>query len=193
MLVAAMQPALEIRSASRNLLAMQLRDAVDERSQELRVLVLVAVPLRVVGGIAQPEVGAEVDDDRRLLAQLGHLPHGDAVRQRDEDDISRLQVGERRELEVGPLAQIGVDGTDELAGVPLRRDLLDRDLGMVEQQADQLTARVAAAANNRNVHHRWTTASSQPVSGAATCAMTMDSAHVPSVTSIECVGSVTPP
>ena len=91
------------------LLAVQLRYAVDERSQELRVLVLVAVPLRVVGGIAQPEVGAEVDDDRRLLAQLGHLPHGDAVRQCAEDDISWLQVGERRELEVGPLAQVGVD------------------------------------------------------------------------------------
>ena len=135
-----------------DLLAVQLGYAVDERSQQLRVLVLVAVPLRVVGGIAQPEVGAEVDDDRRLLAQLGHLPHGDAVRQRAEDDVGRLQVGERRELEVGSLAQVGMDRTDELAGVPLRGDLLDRDLGMIEQQADQLAAGVAAAANNRNVH-----------------------------------------
>src|SRR5829696_200272 len=45
------------------LLTMQLRNAIDERSQELWVLVVVAVPLGVVGGIAQPEVGTEVDDD----------------------------------------------------------------------------------------------------------------------------------
>ena len=60
--------------------------------------------------------------------------------QRDEEDIGRLEVVERRKLEVGPLAQIGVDGTDELAGIPLRRDLLNRDLGMIEQEADELAA-----------------------------------------------------
>ena len=74
---------------------MQLGDAVDERSQQLRILVLVAVPPRIVRGIAQPEIGAEVDNDRRLLAQVGHLPHGNAVWQRAEDDVSRLQVGKR--------------------------------------------------------------------------------------------------
>jgi hypothetical protein len=30
---------------------------------------------------------------------------------------------------------------------------------MVEQKADQLTSRVAAAANNRSLHHRWNTSS----------------------------------
>ena len=51
---------------------------------------LVAVPLWVVGGIAQPEVGAEVDDDRRLLPELGHLAHGNAVRQGSEEDIGSV-------------------------------------------------------------------------------------------------------
>jgi hypothetical protein len=40
-----------------------------------------------------------------------------------------------------------VDGTDEFAGIPLGCDLLDRDLGMIEQETDQLATRVATAAN----------------------------------------------
>ena len=74
---------------------MQLRYAIDERIQELRILVVVAVPLRVVRRVTQPEIGAEVDDDRRFLAQFGHLTHGDAVRQGAEDDVGGLQIGDR--------------------------------------------------------------------------------------------------
>ena len=45
-----------------------------------------------------------------------------------------------------------MDGTDELTGVALGGNLLDRNLGMVEQQSHKLTAGVAAAANNGNIH-----------------------------------------
>ena len=67
--VVAMQPALEIRSAVADLLAVQLGDAIDELAEQIRAVVLVVVPGRIAGGIVEPEVGAEIDDDRRHLPQ----------------------------------------------------------------------------------------------------------------------------
>ena len=44
--------------------AMQLGQAVDRPLEEVRAGVLEAIPARVVGRVAQPEVGSEVDDGR---------------------------------------------------------------------------------------------------------------------------------
>ena len=64
--------------------AVQLGQAVDGPLEEVGSRVLEAIPARVVGRVAQAEVGTEVDDRRAV---------GDEVR----DEAGRRAVGEREE------------------------------------------------------------------------------------------------
>ena len=50
---------------------MELRQAVDRLVEEIRPRVLEAVPARIVGGVAKPEVGPEVDDGGARSGQVG--------------------------------------------------------------------------------------------------------------------------
>src|SRR5579872_2631636 len=62
-----------------HLLPVQLGDAVDEIGKELRMRMLVAVPARIVSWLAQPEVGAEVDDNGSTIDEALYLCPGGAV------------------------------------------------------------------------------------------------------------------
>ena len=70
-----------------------------------------------------------------------------------QEDIARLELVNRDELHVRPLAQVRVEGTDEFTGVALARDLLQLRLRMVEQEANRLSARIPGAADDRYPNH----------------------------------------
>ncbi len=74
------------------------------------------------------------------------------MRQREEQNITRLQLIARRELQLGALAQIGMLMMNVLARVMLRRDLRHFHLRMKQQQAQQFAAGITRCAYNRNLH-----------------------------------------
>ena len=115
----ARQPAPVMKRRRADGLAVQLRDPVHEPLQVRGRLVQVPVPGRVVVGVPQPEIGAEVDDRLGDGFQLADAPHRAAVRQAKEQDVARFQLADRGELERRLLAQVGVDGVDVVAGVGL--------------------------------------------------------------------------
>ena len=136
-----------------DLLAVQLRHAVDELAEQVGIRVLVAVPDRVVVRVVQPEVGAQVDDDLRLIAQLRQRLHADAVRQAEEEHVARLQRLARRVLQLRALSQVRVRGEDELARIAPRRRLLDLHLRVAQQNPQQLPARIPRRADDRDCGH----------------------------------------
>ena len=101
-------------------------------------------------GVGEPEVGTEVDD-RQVGGQLGHQSRRLAVRQGEEDEVGlrqRCGVG-RDEAGVGEGGQLRVDAGDRLAGLGVGRDRSEPQLGMSEDEAQQLATRVATRPGNR--------------------------------------------
>lgn len=107
-----------------------------------------------VGGVREPEVGAQVDHEHvraELLGYCGGLPVG----QRQEHHVmpgerlgGRLRqhpVGQRREL------RLQLPEPAPRAGVPGERP--DLDPGMPEQQPQQLPTRISAGPGHRHTHH----------------------------------------
>ena len=76
---------------ARHLLAVQLRQTVDETFEPFGMRVRVPVPAVVVRRVAQAEVAGQIDDalghPRELVDALPRL----AVRQRQEEQVARLQ------------------------------------------------------------------------------------------------------
>ena len=70
---------------------MQLGQAVDGVVEELGSRVLEAVPARVVGRVAEPEVGPEVDDRGAVGHEVRDEAGGRAVGQGEEDGIDLRQ------------------------------------------------------------------------------------------------------
>jgi hypothetical protein len=78
---------------SGQLLAMELRQPVDRLVQEVGTRVLEAVPARVVGWVAQAEVGSEVDDRR---AGRDDVRHEGCRRAMGKGEEGGVDVGEHR-------------------------------------------------------------------------------------------------
>ena len=78
--------AAAMSEASDDLGAVQLGEPVDGTGEQLRGGMRPSVPPRVPRRIAEPEVGAEVDDDRRRRSQLG-----DAARSTPRDGVPRTR------------------------------------------------------------------------------------------------------
>ena len=119
---------------------MQLRQAVDRLVEEVRPRMLEAVPARVVGRVAQAEVGALVDDRRAGGDEVGDEVRRGAVREGEEDRIRGRQLGMDVEVE---RRQVRVDAVDRVvvAATPDEPDQLD--VRVPRQQPDQLTADIA--------------------------------------------------
>jgi hypothetical protein len=115
--------------------SVQFRNAVHESVQVGGRLMGVAVPGRVVVGVPQTEVGAEIDDRLGHRLQRPDPPHGAAVRQAQEEDVARLQLADGRELERALLAKVRMDGVQIVTGVGLGGCLDNLDLGMAEEDA----------------------------------------------------------
>ena len=78
------------------------------------------------------------------------------MRQGQEDDVvagERLRAG-LLEDPVGERHQVRLEATERLAGVAAGRQRADLDLGVAEQQAQQLTAGVPAGSGDRDLGPR---------------------------------------
>ena len=126
---------------------MELRQPVDGRLEQLRMGMLEAVPARVVRGVAQAEVGPEIDrggavgDDRR--DELGRRTVG----QGQEDGVGRGQV---RIDEMGRRREVRMDAADRLVISATAHETHDRHGGMAIEQPDELRADVAGRPDDRD-------------------------------------------
>jgi hypothetical protein len=117
-----------------------------------------AVPALVERGIAQAEVGGEVDHARRERREPIDRLHRAAVRQAEEQHVAGLELIERDEFQLARGAQVRVSEVDEGACISLARDLRDVDLRVREQQAQQLAPGVAGRAGDGGTDHDFTAA-----------------------------------
>ena len=93
-----------------------------------------AIPLVVVAGIAQSEVGAQIDNAIRECRELIDPAHRAAVGQAEKQQIAFLDRIRSHELQLRAAAQVGMREMHELAVEPLARDLLDVELRMRERE-----------------------------------------------------------
>ncbi|GAA3110921.1 hypothetical protein GCM10020254_66290 [Streptomyces goshikiensis] len=102
-------------------------------------------------------VGAHVDDED-LVAELGGDGGGLTVRQGEEHDImSREHLGGGRlQGAAGERDEVRLERTEGLPGVGVRGQRADLHLGVREQQAQYLTARVPARPGHRCTNHHRT-------------------------------------
>ena len=115
-----------------------------------------AVPALVGVRVAQAKIGGQVDDVLRQSRVTGRScpapPRAAGPgRARPWLDLVGIAEFQRRAL-----AQVGMHLVDVLAQVAARGDLAHLDLGMPEQQAQQLAAGVAGAADDRRPDHGLT-------------------------------------
>ncbi len=121
----------------------------------------VGVPLLVGGRVAQPEVGAQVDD--ALAGGQGHqrrLGRG-GVGQAEADDVGRVQ----RRVGGGQQGQGGRSGENvaqRLAGLRLGDDESDVGRGVAAQEPDKLQAGVARRAIDANFDHSHSSRKQKP-------------------------------
>ena len=118
----------------RELGPVQLRQAVHRVAQQVRRRMIEVVPARVVGGVGQAEVGAEIDDRGTLRDEVRDERGGGAVGEGEEDCLG---VGRRLvDLEAGR-GQVRVDRADGLVFPP------------APDEADELARSGAAPAAGR--------------------------------------------
>jgi hypothetical protein len=99
-----------------------------------------SIPAGVVGGGAQSEIGAEIDDCGAAGGDRRHEVCRRAVGQGQEDGIDRWKLAVDREPG-GP--EVGVDVREGLVVPVATLEPDDLDCWMAAQQPDQLRARVA--------------------------------------------------
>ena len=111
---------------------------------------LEAVPARVVGRIAQPEVGTLVDDRRAGGDEVGDELRRGAVREGEEDRIRGRHVGMDVEVERG---QVGMDAGDRIvvAAPPDEPDQLD--VRMPREQPNELATDIAGRPDDPDPDH----------------------------------------
>ena len=142
----AADPAHIARAA--DLLAVQLRQTVDKSAQPVGRDVLFAIPVYVRLRIPQAEVGAEVDDAIGQLRKIGDAAHRAAVGQSQHQQVARRQLSRADELQFRPPAQVRMGEMDERSGVALAGHLGHFNVGMIQQQTQQLTTGIAAGAED---------------------------------------------
>ena len=98
-------------TSARELVAMQLGQAVDGLIEEVGARMLEAVPARVVGRITEPEVGSEVDDRGPAGDEVRDDPGGRAVGQGQEHRIHGREPGPHGQSGRG---EVGVMAADRL-------------------------------------------------------------------------------
>ena len=108
-----------------------------------------AVPLRVVGRVAQPEVRAQVDDRGAVRGEVRHDLRGRPVGERQED---RVRLGNRRiDVEAGPV-EMDVRPADRLARATASDQPLDPHVRVARQESDELRADVPGGADDRHAY-----------------------------------------
>ena len=117
-----------------NRFSMKFGQPIYRLGEQVGARMLDAVVFAIEGRIFQPEVCAEVDDLPGADEEIGHPPHGPAVRHRKEEEVAWFQIGMRREAEVRDLPEVRMGPTDRLASHRVRGDLGDFDLRVSEEE-----------------------------------------------------------
>ena len=146
------------RLRGRYVLAMALGEAVGEPAQEVGRSVVVAVPLPVGGGVAEAEVGGQVDDLDAFGVgqQVRDQRLGRSVGQGQEDEVhggggGRVDCGEHG-VRVGR-GQAGIEVGDPRAGLGVARRPGDVEVGVAVAQPQQLGPRVPGAPDDADPCH----------------------------------------
>ena len=127
--------------------AVELRQAVDRAVEEVGPRVLEAVPARVVGRVAQAEVGPEVDDRGARGGEVGDEPRAGAVGECQEDRVDRPRAASASDGQVGR-REVRMDAADRIV-VALAADEPDQlDIRVARQQPDQLATDVPGRADD---------------------------------------------
>ena len=139
------------RPIAAELLAVQLGQAVDGGREQVRPRVLEVVPARVVGGVAEPEVGAEVDHRLPASEELVDPARDRAVGEGEEHRLGA--VGDRVEhLEVAR-REVRVDARDRVAPAARGRPgPTISTLGWSASSRIELRAHVPGRAHDRDAH-----------------------------------------
>ena len=126
---------------------MDLAQAVDRFAQQLRAGVLIAVPLLVGGGVAQAELGADVDQLQPSGEQFGHHlgDIGALLGQHHRPGATGAQGldGIRRQHQVAGVGERGYRVGETLAVQAVGSGMDHAETRMVEQQAQGAFAGVA--------------------------------------------------
>ena len=119
--------------------------------------VLLAVPPGVEGGVAQPEVGGQVDDAPDAAAELGHHVLGRAVGQAEEHEVEAVAaVGVvLLERQVGVAGgQAGIEVGDTAAGLGVARGQAHVEVRVLGAEAEQLGPGEPRGADDADRCHR---------------------------------------
>ena len=135
----------------RQRIVMELGEAVHGAGEEVGPRMREAVPARVVGRVAEPEIRPQVDDRGAVRREVGHDLRGGAVGQRKED---RVRVGDRRvHVEPGPV-EVDMGPADRLAGAAAADQPFDLHVRVPREEPDELGADVARGAHDRDTDAR---------------------------------------
>src|SRR5690606_3115286 len=114
-----------------------------------------AIPARPQFGIADTEIGRQVDDAHAAPDQVRYRLHRDIVRGGEEHDIAlrELVVVGHAELQIDMTAQVWIHVRHGDAGFGARGDRLQPDLRVLGQNPQQFDAGVAGAADDAYLDH----------------------------------------
>ena len=115
-----------------------------------------AIPTLPGRGVFQAEVRGKVDDGGRKSGIALNVAGGAAMGQGKDEQVAGLQLVWLDELQLGNAAQGGVHVMQRAPCLAAAADLNNFHVRVEEQQAQQLAARVAAAADNADANHAGT-------------------------------------
>ena len=101
--------------------------------------------------IIQAEISRGVDDAFGQPGETLNILGRVSVRLCQEEQVTRFQGVGMTELQIGCAPQVGVGVVDKFAHLTDAGNLLDGYTRMKQQESQQLTAHVAAAADNGNI------------------------------------------
>ena len=127
---------------------MEFGQPIDKLGQPRGIGVGLAIPTDIIFRVAQAEIGAQINDAPGQAGKVVDPLHRAAVGQAKKEQIAAFEIVSADKLQLGAPAQIGVSEMDERTGVPFACDLFDNNMGVVEQQPQQLATDIAGCADN---------------------------------------------
>ena len=124
---------------------MQLGEAVHRALEQVGARMQEAIPARVVLGVAQPEVGPEIDDRGPGADEVADHPRRRPVGEGQED---RIDVGERAVDRVAGRGEMRVDATERVGVAIAALEPDERDVRVAHEEPDQLGADVPRRADD---------------------------------------------
>src|SRR3990172_1908601 len=128
-----------------NLRAIQFRKAENSFLEQFRGGMSKLVPLRIIGGVFQPEISADIDNLNALFEQRDNLFGALLMRQGRESHIDIAQLSRDCQVEVG---QMGENGCQLLPGGAPTSDRGYLHIRVAVKQPHQLDSGITRNVNN---------------------------------------------